>query len=183
MSWLFTSGDRSIGASASVLPMNSQGWFSLGLTGLISLQSKGLSRIFSSTTTPKHRFSALSCLYGFSLTSVHDYQKTIALTIWTFVRKVMSLLFNTLSRFAIAFLLRGKLLLISRLHSLSTVILQPKGLSRVFSSTTIKSISSLELSLFYGPTVTSVHDYWKNHSFDYMDLGWQSNVSAFQHAV
>ena len=90
---LCISGGQSPGASASILPMNIQGWFPLGLNGLISLQ--------------------------------------------------------------------------------------PKGLSRVFSSTTIKSISSLELSLFYGPTVTSVHDYWKNHSFDYMDLCQQSDVFAY----
>ena len=56
MSQLFTSGGQSIGASASVLPMNIQGWFPLGLTGLISLLSKGLSRIFSSTTIWKHQF-------------------------------------------------------------------------------------------------------------------------------
>ena len=58
MSWLFLSGGHSIGASASVLPMNSQGWFLLRLTGLISLQetSKGLSRVFSSTTVRKHQF-------------------------------------------------------------------------------------------------------------------------------
>ena len=58
MSQLFTSGGQSIGASASasVLPMNIQGWFPLGLTGLISLLSKGLSRIFSSTTVRKHQF-------------------------------------------------------------------------------------------------------------------------------
>ena len=42
-----------------------------------------------------------------------------------------------------------------------------------------KSLSSLALSLLHGPTLTSVHDYWKNHSFDYMDLCWQSNISAF----
>ena len=42
-----------------------------------------------------------------------------------------------------------------------------------------KSINSLVLSLLYGPTLTSIHDYWKNHSFDYMNLCWQSNVSAF----
>ena len=47
MSQFFTSGDQTIGASASVLPMNFQDWFPLGLTGLISLQSKGLSRVFS----------------------------------------------------------------------------------------------------------------------------------------
>ena len=56
MSWLFASGGQSIGASASVLPMNIQDWFPLGLTGLISLQSKGLSRVLSSTTVQKHQF-------------------------------------------------------------------------------------------------------------------------------
>ena len=55
MSWLFTSGGLSIGASASVLPMSIQGWFPLGLAGLILL-SKGLSRVFSSTTIQKHQF-------------------------------------------------------------------------------------------------------------------------------
>ena len=55
---LFTSGGQSIGASASasVLPLNIQGCFPLGLTGLISLQSKGLSRVFTSTTIRKHQF-------------------------------------------------------------------------------------------------------------------------------
>ena len=60
MSWLFTSnGPRtgvSASASASALPMTIQGWFPLGCTGLISLQSKGLSRIFSNTTIQKHQF-------------------------------------------------------------------------------------------------------------------------------
>ena len=54
-----------------------------------------------------------------------------------------------------------------------------KGLSRVFSSTRFESINSLVLSLLCGPTLTSVHDYWKNHGFDYMDLCLQSNASAF----
>ena len=44
-----------------------------------------------------------------------------------------------------------------------------------------KSISPSVLRLLYGPTLTSIHDYWKNHCFDYMDLCWQSNVSAFQY--
>ena len=56
MSQLFTSGGQSFGASASVLPMYIQGWFPLGLTGLISLLSKGLSTIFSSITVHKHQF-------------------------------------------------------------------------------------------------------------------------------
>ena len=61
--------------------------------------------------------------------------KTIALTIWTFVSKVMSLLFNTLSRFIIAFLPRSKCLLISWLQSLSAVILKPKKIKSVTAST------------------------------------------------
>ena len=86
MNWFFTSGGQSIGASAStsVLPINIQDWFPLGLTGLISLQFKGLSRVFSSTTVQKHQFFC-SQLYGSTLTG-----KTIALTRWTFVGKVMS---------------------------------------------------------------------------------------------
>ena len=58
MSQLFTSGDQSIGVSAStsVLPMNTQDWSPLGWTGWISLQSKGLSRVFSNTTVQKHQF-------------------------------------------------------------------------------------------------------------------------------
>ena len=61
--------------------------------------------------------------------------KTIALTIWTFVGKVVSLLFNILSRFAIAFLPRSKCLLTSRLQSLSAVILEPKKIKFVIAST------------------------------------------------
>ena len=58
MRWLSTSGSQSTGASssASVIPINIQSWFLLGLIGLISLQSKGLSRVFSSTTIQKHQF-------------------------------------------------------------------------------------------------------------------------------
>ena len=56
MSHLFASGSQILGASASVLPVNIQGWFPLGLTGLISLLSKGLLRVFSSTTVWRHQF-------------------------------------------------------------------------------------------------------------------------------
>ena len=63
------------------------------------------------------------------------------------------------------------------------ISLQPKELSNVFSNTTVQKISSLMFSLLYGPTLTSIHDSWKNHSLDYTDLCWQSNVSAFQHTV
>ena len=75
MSQLFTSGGQSVGASASasVLPMNTQDWSPLGWTGWTSLQSKGLSRVFSSTTVQKHQFLELSFLYSPVLTSIHDY--------------------------------------------------------------------------------------------------------------
>ena len=68
------SGGQSTGASASptVFPMNSQGWFPLGLTGLISLQFKGLSRVFSSTRIQNHHYLALSLLYDSTLISIHD---------------------------------------------------------------------------------------------------------------
>ena len=80
MSQFFTSGGQSTGlsASASVLPMNIQDWFPLGLTGWISLQSKGLSRVFN-TTVQKHQFFVLSFLYGSTLTSIHYYWKNHSL--------------------------------------------------------------------------------------------------------
>ena len=104
MSWLFATGGKSIAPWISVLPMNIQGWFPLGVTGLISLQSKGFSRApqFKNINS-----LALSFLYGPPLTSIHDYWKNIALIKWTFVGKMMSLLFNSLSRFVIAFLPRS----------------------------------------------------------------------------
>ena len=93
MSQLFASGGQSIGVSASILQKSIQGWFTLRLTGLISLLSKGLSRVF-----PASQF---------------------------------------------------------------------------------KSINSLVLCLPYCPDLTSVHDYWKDHNLDYMDLCRQSDVFAF----
>ena len=59
------------------------------------------------------------------------------------------------------------------------ISLLSKGLSRAFSNITVQNINSLAVSLPYGTTLTSIHDYRKNHSFDYMDLCWQSDVSAF----
>ena len=93
MSQFFASGGQSIGvsASASVLAMNIQDWFLLQLTGLISLQSKGLSRIFSSTTVSKA--SILWCSAFFIVQFSHPYMttgKTIALTRWIFVGKTKS---------------------------------------------------------------------------------------------
>ena len=128
MSQLFASGGQSIGisASASVLPMNIQGSFPLGWAGWISLLSKGLSRVFSNTTVQMHHF------FGAQLSYVqisHPYMitgKTITLTRWTTIGKIMSLLFNMLSRLVITFLPRSKRLLISWLQSPSAVILEPQ---------------------------------------------------------
>ena len=99
MSWFFTSGSQSIGASASasILPMNNQDWFTLGWTGLTPCNPRD-----SQESSPTPQF---------------------------------------------------------------------------------KSINSLALSFLYSPTLTSTHDYWKNHSLDQTGLCWQSNVSAFEYAV
>ena len=77
MSWLFASVDQSIRASAlaSILPVNIQGLFPLGLTGLISLQFKGFSRVFSNTTVQEHQFFSIQLCYGPVLTTIHDYWK------------------------------------------------------------------------------------------------------------
>ena len=106
ISQLFTWGGQSTGVSAlaSFLPKNTQDWSPLEWTGWISLQSMGLSRVFSNTTVQKHQFFGAQ-LYG----PTHPYMttgKTIALTRQTFVGKVMSLLLNTVSRLVITFLPR-----------------------------------------------------------------------------
>ena len=77
MNQLFTSSSWSVGASALVLvfPINIQGWFSLRLTGLISFQSKGLSRVFSNTTVEKHQVFGIQLSYGPALSSICDYWK------------------------------------------------------------------------------------------------------------
>ena len=77
MSQLFPWGGRSIGVSAStsVLPMNTQDWSPLGWTGWISLQSKGLLRVFSNTTVQKHQFFGAQLSSQSTLTSIHDYWK------------------------------------------------------------------------------------------------------------
>ena len=111
MSQLFTWGGQSIGVSAlaSFLPKNTQDWSPLEWAGWISLQSKGLSRVFSNTTVQKHQF--FSAQLSSQSNSQHRYMttgKTIALTRRTFVGKVMPLLFNILSRLVITFLPRSK---------------------------------------------------------------------------
>ena len=142
MSRFFPSGGRSIGVSAStsVLPMNIQDWFPLGWTGWISLQSKGLSRLFSNTSS---KASILRCSAFFIVQLSHPYMTTgkiIALTRWTFVGKVMSLLFNMLSRLVTAFLPRNKNFLTSWPQSPSVVILEPPKIKSVTVSIVSPSI-------------------------------------------
>ena len=157
MSHLFTSGGHSIGASASVLPMNIQGWFTLGLTRMISLQSKGLSRVFPSTTVWKHQFFGTQpSLWSNS----HPYtttEKAISLTKWTFVSKVMSLLLNTMCRCVIAFLPRSKRLLISWLQSPSPQFWSPRkyslSLFPVFPHQYMQSLCVWVCSLWFLPTL------------------------------
>ena len=135
-SQFFASGGQSIGASASVsfLPVSTQDWFPLGLGGLISLQSKGLSRVLFSNTfsnfSPTPQFKSINSLVlSCSAFSYMTTGKTIALTRQSFVGKVMSLLFKMLSWLVITFLPRSKRLLISWLQSPSAVILELKKIA------------------------------------------------------
>ena len=117
-----------IGASvwASVLPVNIQGWFPLRWTSLVSLLCKGLYRVFSSTTVQTHQFfSAQSSLWSSCHICTWLLEK-LAFTRWTSVGRVISVLFNMLSRFVIAIIPRSKHLLVSWLLSLYSVILEPK---------------------------------------------------------
>ena len=115
--------------------------------GLISFRLVGspCSQRDSQKSSPTPQFkginsSALSFFYSPTLTSIHDHWKTIALTRCTFVDKVMSLLFNMLSRLVITFLPRSKCLLISWLQSPSAVILEPRKIKSLTVSTVSLSI-------------------------------------------
>ena len=150
MSQFFPSGSQSIGvsASASVLPMNIQDCFPLGWTGWISLQSKGLSRVFSNSS----KVSILQCSAFFIVQLSHPHMntgKTTALTRRTYIGKVC--FFNMLFRFVIAFLSRNKYLLISWLLSPSAVILEPQKIKSDTVSTVSPSISHevYRLCLFF----------------------------------
>ena len=140
MSQLFKSGSQRIRVSAlvSVLPMNIQDRFLLKWTGWISLQSKGFPRVFSNTTVQKHLFFSTQ-FSSQSNSRIHTgpLAKTIALTRWTFVGQVMSLLFNMLSRLVIAFLPKSKSLLISWLQSPSALTLEPPKIKSVTVSPSI----------------------------------------------
>ena len=127
MTQLFASGGQSIGdsASASVLPMNIQGWFLLGCTGLISLLSKGLSSLLQHHGLKASIFW-LSAFLMVQLSNPYmTTGKTIALTIYRSLLAKWCLCFLTQFRFVISFLPRSKCILISWLQSPSTVILEP----------------------------------------------------------
>ena len=133
VSRLFASGDQSIGASvsASVLPMNIQDLFPL-VYWFDQETLKSLLQLFSPNA------SILQCSDLFTVQLSHPYMttgKTTALTRQNFVSKVMSLLFNMLSRLVITFLPSSKCLLISCLQSPSSVILKPKKIESVTVST------------------------------------------------
>ena len=151
--------------------------------GLISFRMNWLDLLAIQGTLKsllQHHSSKASILRHSALIIVqlsHAYMttgKTIALTRWTVVDKVMSLLFNMLCRLVITFLPRSKRLLISWLQSPSAVILEPPKIKpdtvfTVSPSKTLpqfKSINSSALSFVYSPTLTSIHDHWKNHSLD-----------------
>ena len=143
MSWFFASGGQNIGVSASVLPMNIQeilisfriDWFDLlaiqgTLKSLLQHHSSKASVLWLSA------FFIVQLSYPYMTTG-----KTIALTRWTFVGKVMSLLLNMLSRLVITFISRSKRLLISWLQSPSAVILEPRKRKSDTVSTVSPSIS------------------------------------------
>ena len=125
-----------VSASASVLPMNTQDTFRMDWLDLLAVQGilKSLIQHHSS------KASILRCSAFFTVQISHPYMttgKTIALTRWTFVGKVMSMLLNTLSRLVITFLPRSEHLLISWLQSPSAVILEPRKLK----SDTVSTVS------------------------------------------
>ena len=143
MSWLFESGSQSIAASVlAISPSNEYSGsisFRIDWFDLLAVQGtlKSLLQHHSS------KASIFQCSTFFMVQLYHLYMttgKTIAVTIWTFVSKVMSLLFNMLSRYVIGFLPKGKHLLISWLLSLSVVILEPKKRKSVTASTFSPSI-------------------------------------------
>ena len=154
MSQLFALGGQCIEASASVLPIN----LPLGMTSLISLLSQGLPRVFlqyhslKASILPHSAFSMIPLSHSYITIG-----KTIPLTLQTFVGKVMSLLFNTLSKFVTTFLSRTKHLLILWLESLYTVILEPK------------KIKSVTISIFY-PIYLSWSDGTKCHDLSFLNV-------------
>ena len=131
MNQFFTWGGQSTGisASTSVLPMHTQGWSPLRCTGWIRCSSR---KFQESSPIPQSKSINFQHTAFFTVQLSHPYMTTgkpIALTSWTFVGKVMSLLFNMLSRLVITFVPRSKHFLISWLQSPAAVILEPPKIS------------------------------------------------------
>ena len=135
MSQFYASGGQSIGVSASASPSSDySGFISFRIDWFDLLPMQGTLKCFL-----QHHNSKASILWYLAFFMVQfsylymTTGKTIALTIWIIIGKVMSLLFKTLSRFVIAFLPRSRCLLISWLHSPSAVLLEPKKIKSVTS--------------------------------------------------
>ena len=129
MSQLFASGGQSVGvsASASDLLMNIQDWSPLGWTGLVPLQFRGLSRVFSNITVQKHQFFGAQLSFYFN-SPIHTWllEKNHSFDKMNLCWQSNFSAFNMLFRLVIAFLPRSKRLLTSWLQSPSAVILKPK---------------------------------------------------------
>ena len=143
MSQLFTSGGQGIGVStsASVLPMNIPRLISFRIDWFDLLAVQGT--VKSLLQQHSSKASVLWCSAFFMVQLSHPYtttEKTIALTLWAFIGKVMSLFFNMLSRFVIVFLPRSKNHLISWLQSPSAVTLEPQEIKSVIVSIVTPSI-------------------------------------------
>ena len=143
MSQISASDGQIIGVSASisVLPVNTQDWSPLGWTGWISLQSQGTLKSLLQHHSSKASILLHSAVFIVQLSHPDmTTGKTIVLTRWTIFGKVMSLLFNMLSRLVMIFSPRSKCLLISWLQSPSTVILEPRKIKSDTVSTVSPSI-------------------------------------------
>ena len=165
MSWLFSSGGQSIGASAlaTLLPMNTQGWFPCKTDRFDLLAVQGTLKSILQHHNSKASILQHLAFFMVQLSHLHmTTGKTIALTIWTFVGKVKSLLSNTLTRFVIAFLPRSKHLLISWLQSPSALILEPKKM---------KSVTAWTFSTFYLPW----SDGTRYHDLSFLNVEFQAS--------
>ena len=152
--------------------MNIQGWFPLGLTGWISLQSRGLWRVFFSTTIRKHWFFGAQ-LSLWSNSHIHTW-KNHSFDYMELCHKVMSLLFNMLSRFVIAFFPRSKCLLISWLQSPSAVILEPNKIKSVTISIFSPSICHEVMRL---DAMFSFFECWVlSQLFHSLSLSWRGSL-------
>ena len=207
MSQLFASGGQSIGASTSgsVLPMNVQGWFLLGLIGLISLQLCCCSVTQSCLTlgdlvdcstpglpVPPH-------LPKFAQVHVHCIDDAIQPS-HPLMPSSSALNFPSIRDFSseLAVLIRGPkywsfIFSMSSssvsiqgwfpLRLTSLISLCPRDFEETSPAPQFKGINSLAFCLLYSPSLTTICDHWEDHSLNHMDFCWQSYVSTFQHTV